>query len=84
MRLTECLQLRGKDLGFEYRELVIRNGNGQKDRVTVLPIRLIPPLRIQLERVRALFDADREADRAGAPVPYALDRKYPDAATSWS
>ena len=84
MRLTECLQLRVKDVGFEYKEIVVRNGKGQKDRVTVLPDRLIPPLRDQLDRVRTLFDADRKADRGGVTTPYALRRKYPDAPTSWA
>lgn len=84
MRLTECLQLRVKDVGFDYKEVVVRSGKGQKDRVTVLPERLIPPLRDQLERVRVLFDADRAANRGGATLPSALDRKYPDAPTSWA
>jgi integron integrase len=83
MRLTECLQLRVKDVGFDYKEVTVRDGKGRKDRVTVLPDRLIPPLREQLERVRTLFEADREANSGGATVPYALHRKYPDAPTSW-
>ncbi len=83
LRLTEGLQLRVKDVGFDYKEIVVRNGKGQKDRVTVLPDRLIAPLQEQLARVRALFDTDREGNRGGVSVPYALDRKYPDAATSW-
>ncbi len=83
VRLTEGLQLRVKDVGFEYKEIVVRNGKGQKDRVTILPNRLIAPLQEQLARVRVLFDADREANRGGVTVPYALDRKYPDASTSW-
>jgi integron integrase len=83
MRLTECLQLRVKDVSFDYKEVVVRNGKGQKDRVTVLPDRLVPPLQAQLERVRAISDADREAGRGGTILPYALRRKYPDAAMSW-
>ncbi len=83
MRLTECLQLRVKDVGFDYREVTVRNGKGQKDRVTVLPDKLIAPLQVQLDHVRALFDADREANRGGVAVPYALQRKYPEAAISW-
>lgn len=83
MRLTECLQLRVKDIGFDYKEIVVRNGKGQKDRVTILPERLIPALREQLERVRVLFDSDRAAGRAGVSVPHALHRKYPDAPTNW-
>ena len=82
MRLTECLELRVKDLGFEYKEVVVRNGKGQKDRVTILPDRLIPPLEAQLERARELFDADRAAGRGGVLVPHALHRKYPEAPVS--
>ena len=83
MRLTEGLQLRIKDLDFEHKEVVVRSGKGQKDRVTILPDRLVQPIQDQLERVRALFDSDCEAGRGGAFVPYALLRKYPEAATSW-
>ena len=83
MRLTECLQLRVKDLGFDYKEIVVRNGKGQKDRVTILPDRLVASVQVQLDRVRALFNSDREAGSAGVSLPYALHRKYPDAATSW-
>jgi integron integrase len=83
LRLTECLQLRVKDVGFDYKEVVVRNGKGQKDRVTVLPDKLIPPLQVQLDRVRTLFDTDRAAKRGGVSVPYALERKYPEAPVSW-
>jgi integrase len=83
MRLSEGLQLRVKDVGFEYEKIVVRNGKRQKDRVTILPDRLIAPLQEPRGRVRALFDADREASRGGVTVPHALHRKYPDAATSW-
>jgi len=84
MRLTECLQLRVKDIGFEYKEIVVRNGKGQKDRVTILPDRLIPPLKDQLERVRALQETDQEAGRGGVTVPHALRCKYPEAPLSWA
>jgi integron integrase len=83
MRLTECLQLRVKDVDFDYKHIVVRNGKGQKDRVTILPDRLVPQLQVQFERVRALCAADREAGRGGVLVPYALRRKYPDAPTDW-
>ena len=83
MRLTECLQLRVKDLDFDYKQVLVRDGKGRKDRVTILPERLIAPLREQLERVRALFESDRVAGRAGVSVPHALHRKYPEAPTSW-
>ena len=83
IRLTECLELRVKDLRFDYKDITVRAGKGSKDRVTILPARLIPPLQDQLGRVQAVFDADREAGRGGVAVPHALHRKYPDAPVSW-
>ncbi len=83
MRVTECLQLRVKDLELTRREILIRDAKGQKDRVTVLPDALVPHLRDHLTRVRVLYDADREAKLPGVSLPYALRRKYPNAAISW-
>ena len=84
MRVTECLQLRVKDLELSRREVLIRDAKGQKDRVTVLPDALVPHLQDHLARVRVLYDADREAKLPGVSLPYALRRKYPNAATSWA
>ena len=83
MRVTECLQLRVKDLELTRREILIRDAKGQKDRVTVLPDALVPHLQDHLARVRVLYDTDREAKLPGVSLPYALRRKYPNAATSW-
>jgi integron integrase len=83
MRINECLQLRVKDVDLDRRELVIRDAKGQKDRVTVLPDTLVPPLRDHLGRVRTLYEADRSAKKPGVSLPYALSRKYPNAATAW-
>jgi integron integrase len=84
MRLSECLQLRVKDVDFNYRQLVVRDGKGHKDRVTVLPDKLIPPLEVQLERIRVLHASDRTAAHSGVSIPPGLRRKYPGAATSWA
>ena len=83
MRVTECLQLRVKDVELVRRELVIRDAKGQKDRVTVLPQMLVPHLRDHLERVRILHAEDIRANQPGVSLPFALRRKYPKAATSW-
>ena len=83
MRVVECLQLRVKDLEPSRREIVLRDGKGQKDRVTILPDLLIPHLRDHLARIRVLHEADRHEKRPGVSLPYALRRKYPYAATSW-
>ena len=84
MRLMECVRLRVKDLDFERREIVVRQGKGGKDRVTMLPASLVVPLQEQLARVRVLFDADRERGLPGVAMPDALERKYPGAALSWA
>ncbi len=83
LRLMECLGLRVKDLSLERGELMVRDGKGRKDRVTVLPAALSPHLRVHLERVRQLYDADRGAGRPGVSLPFALRRKYPRAALAW-
>ena len=67
----------------EIREIVVRDGKGGKDRVTVLPESLIEPLRRHLGRVRALHEADLAKGLGEAPLPYALARKYPGASRAW-
>ncbi len=81
MRLMECLRLRIKDLTFARREIVIRDGKGGKDRVTMLPQSLEAALQQQLVRVQALHAQDRAAGVAGVWLPDALARKYPNAGT---
>jgi integron integrase len=84
MRLGECVQLRVKDVDLVRREIMIRDAMGQKDRVTVLPDSMIGHVRAQLGQVKALHAKDRAEGRPGVTLPYALKRKYPDAATSWA
>jgi integron integrase len=83
MRITEALQLRTKDVEFERRVIVVRSGNGGKDRVVMLPATLATALREQVQRARLLWEADARAGRGGVQMPYALERKYPRAAASW-
>jgi len=83
VRITECLQLRIKDVDLSRRELVIRDAKGQKDRVTVLPETLISHLREHIEKVRTLYESDRVAGKPGVSLPFALRRKYPGAPTAW-
>lgn len=83
MRLMECLRLRIKDVDFLRREILVRDGKGAKDRVTVLPLSLIEPLQRQLKVARVLFERDRDAGLPGVYLPHALERKYPDAGASW-
>lgn len=83
MRLMECMCLRVKDVDFGRREIIIREGKGNKDRVTVLPIALAAPLREQIEHARKFYVEDRAGARPGVMLPDALERKYPKAATQW-
>ncbi len=83
LRLLECCRLRVKDVDLERRELRIRSPKGGKDRVTMLPITLLEPLRAHLARARELHDADLRAGAGAVEVPEALARKYPSASREW-
>lgn len=83
MRLMEAARLRVKDVDFSYRQITIRAGKGDKDRKTILPDKLISPLQKQLELGRRLFDLDRAEQSPGVELPYALERKYPNAGKEW-
>ena len=83
MRLLEGLRLRVKDVEFTRREIVVREGKGNKDRVTVLPENLILPLKAHLEKVKALHEKELDAGFGEVFLPDALARKYPNAARSW-
>lgn len=83
LRLLEALRLRVKDIDFARGELLVRDGKGQKDRVTMLPQRLILPLQEHLQKVAALHRADLAEGFGRANLPFALARKYPNAAAEW-
>lgn len=83
MRLMEVLRLRVKDLEFERRELVVRDGKGGKDRVTMLPDRLIEPLRAHLEKARALHERDLAEGFGEVFLPDALAEKFKAAPRAW-
>jgi len=85
LRLMEVLRLRVKDVDFSRHAIIVRAGKGDKDRITVLPDSLEPYLRNQLEHVRLLHKTDLEAGFGETSMPYALARKYPNAAfmTGW-
>lgn len=79
MRLMEAMRLRIKDVDFERSEILIRDGKGSKDRVTVLPQKLIVSLRAQKQVALSLAQADGAANVPGVYLPFALARKYPGA-----
>jgi len=83
LRLMEGLRLRVKDLQIDRGELIVRQAKGGKDRVTMLPSSLETPLRAHLARLREWFEQERRRGRPGVSLPFALARKYPQAATQW-
>ncbi|HEX8096456.1 MAG TPA: integron integrase, partial [Pyrinomonadaceae bacterium] len=83
LRLRECLRLRVKDVDFGFRQIVVRDGKGGKDRVTVLPDAVFEPLKRHLQRVEALHGQDLRAGFGRVSLPYALARKYPQAGAEW-
>jgi integron integrase len=84
LRLLECARLRIKDLDFGRGEITVRDGKGRKDRVTILPEKLGPPLTAHLERVRRCHDRDRGGSAGHVALPDALERKYPSASSDWA
>lgn len=83
LRLLEALRLRVKDLDVSSRRLLVRDGKGQKDRITMIPSIAVEPLRAHLDRVKAMFELDGKNDSQGVWMPGALDRKLPNASKEW-
>lgn len=83
MRIMECMRLRVKDVDFSRHEILLREGKGNKDRVTMLPVSLVPALQQHLLRVRALHGTDLAEGYGEVYLPFALARKYPSAAREW-
>jgi integron integrase len=83
LRLQECLELRIKDLDFDREQIVVRQGKGQKDRVTVLPTTVKEGLRSHLDWVRRLHATDCANGHGRVVLPFAVARKSPSAATDW-
>lgn len=84
MRLSECLGLRVQDIDLDYRTITVRDGKGEKDRITILPDKIIAELKQQIQRVKNLFIRDRAKKNVEVPLPYALDRKYPNASKEFN
>ena len=84
LRLQEALRLRVKDLDFGFRQIVVRDGKGGKDRFTVLPSILVEPLQKQLKAAEKLHELDLRSGLGGVVLPFALARKYPNAEKEWA
>ena len=83
LRVLESCRIRVKDIDFDRGEIIVRSGKGEKDRMTMLPSKLIEPIKTQLRRVQQLHTADLNKGAGFVELPYALRRKYPNAATAW-
>ncbi|MCJ8501922.1 integron integrase [Desulfatitalea alkaliphila] len=83
LRLNECTRLRVQDLDFQRNTITVRAGKGDKDRQTLLPENAVQELKLHLEQVRQIYDADRKAGTPGVSLPGALDKKYPNASRQW-
>jgi integron integrase len=83
LRIMECLRLRIKDIDFENHRILVYDGKGGDDRITVLPDSLIPPLREHIQQVRAIHQKDLAEGFGAASMPYGLDKKYPLAGKEW-
>jgi len=83
LRLMECLQLRVQDIDFGRNEILVRDGKGAKDRITMLPESLKAPLQEQLKKARAMYEKDLADGWGCVQLPNALDRKYPHASKDW-
>ena len=79
----EALRLRVKDIDFGYGQIIVREGKGKRDRLTLLPERLKGPLRAHLARIRELHRQDLARGHGAVFLPDALARKYPGAAHAW-
>jgi len=84
LRLMEAVRLRVKDVDLVRREILVRDGKGAKDRVTMLPAVLIEPIKVQLEVARSLHRRDLMDGVGAVYLPFALERKYPNAPTQWA
>lgn len=84
MRILEALRLRVKDIDFSRKEILIRDGKGFKDRITMLPASLASPLKAHFQKVKALHDGDLANGFGAVYMPQALGKKYPHAARDWA
>ena len=83
LRLMECLRLRVQDIDFSRHEILVRDGKGAKDRITVLPASLTILLQAHLKQVKAIHERDVAEGWGRVQMPTALDRKYPNAPKDW-
>lgn len=83
LRLSESLSLRIKDIDFGYSQITIRNSKGEKDRITILPRKIVEPLKNHISKVKEIHKKDLKNGYGSVYLPYALERKYPNAKYKW-
>lgn len=83
LRISECMRLRVKDLDFDQKQIIVRDGKGAKDRITMLPLVLVQPLQRHLRHVRAVHRRDLRKGMGAVYMPHALERKYDGADRQW-
>jgi integron integrase len=83
LRLMECLRLRVQDIDFARHEILVRDGKGAKDRITMLPVSLTAPLQDHLQKVKAIHGKDLADGWGRVQLPDAVERKYPNARKDW-
>ena len=84
LRLMECVRLRVKDLDLHNKCIIVRDGKGKKDRIVTLDDMLIPHLQAQLQFTKSIFERDLASGFGEVYLPYALEKKYPNAPTEWA
>ena len=84
IRLQECLELRVQDIDFERHQIVVRRGKGQRDRRTMLPVAVRERLQAHMKDVKRRHEEDLAHGMGPVILPFALDRKYPNASTDWA
>ena len=84
LRLMECLRIRIKDIDVAQRQIIVRDGKGMQDRVTMLPERVLPVLQAHLQQVHHLHQQDLARGYGAVYLPFALERKYPHANREWA
>ncbi|GAB6909675.1 Integrase/recombinase [Desulfosarcina cetonica] len=84
LRVMECVRLRVKDIDFGYRQVLVRDGKGHKDRVTMLPEIIVGELQRHLQKIKKVHETDLKAGFGAVYLPYALERKYKNANRSWA
>lgn len=83
LRISEAIRLRIQDIDYELKTITVRSGKGAKDRITTFPSSIVPFLQNHLSKVKGIHENDLANGHGEVYMPYALTRKYPNAAKEW-